>query len=69
MMAKLPIEEAAEAHTDLTVFAAVMCLMENSMISRHGHGDEARIVRICKSAQAKALTRYDAAVARSKVSR
>lgn len=65
-MAKLPIEDAAIAHTDLNIFAAVACLMENSLVSAHGYDGEARIIRICRAEQAKALTRYDAALARSR---
>jgi hypothetical protein len=64
-MAKLPIEEAAAAHTDLNIFAAVLVLMESSLISPHGFAGARRIIGSCKAEQARALRRYDAAVARS----
>lgn len=56
------LEEAAKAHADMNIFAAVQALMEHSLVSSACHQREAQIVRICKSEQQKCLQRYDAAI-------
>lgn len=53
------VKEACKAHTDLNIFAAVVALMETSLLSSDSHPDEARIVALCQRAQAKCLARYD----------
>ena len=58
------IKEAATAHTDLNIFAAVQALMERSLLSTESHADEQHIVAICLRAQQKCLKRYDRAVAK-----
>lgn len=58
------LEEAAAAHTDLNIFAAVIAMMENSLLSVACQQREFQIIRICKSEQEKCLRRYDAAIAK-----
>lgn len=57
--------EAAKAHSDLNLFAAVAALMESSLVSSDCYGAESRIVRICQAEQAKCLARYDRAIAKA----
>ena len=59
------IVTAAEAYSDLNVFAAVAALMESSLVSSNCHAAEARIVRICQAEQQKCLARYDRAVTKA----
>jgi hypothetical protein len=56
------IKLAAVARSDLNIFAAVMALMESSLVSSDCHGAEARILSICRAEQQKCLRRYDTAV-------
>lgn len=58
------VSDAAEAHSDLSIFSAVIALMESSLVSSNAFSAEERIVTICKAETAKALARYDAAVAK-----
>lgn len=58
------VEEAAQAHTDLNVFGAVVQLLEGGLLSSDSQPDDFRIIRICNSAEQKALHRYDAALAK-----
>lgn len=57
------VKQAAEAHTDLTVFYGVIALMEGGLISADSYRDADRIIRICRRAGAKCLRRYDAGIA------
>lgn len=57
------VRAAAEAHTDLNIFAAIVVLLESSLTSAHCNGAEVRIIRICQAEQEKCLRRYDAATA------
>ena len=57
------VKAAARAHSDLHVFAAVMALMESSLVSADSFAAEERIVKICRAEQQKCLARYDRAVA------
>lgn len=56
------IVNASVARSDLNIFAAVMALMESSLVSSDCYAAEARIVKICKAEQSKCLSRYDAAI-------
>lgn len=56
------IKEAADAHSDLNIFAAVEALMESSLVSSACFPTEARIVKICQAEIQKCLSRYDRAV-------
>lgn len=58
------IKEAAQAHTNLNVFASVVSILEGGHL--YGcYSDRAaqRIIDICKAEQDKCLARYDHAVA------
>lgn len=59
------IKDAAEAHSDLNIFAAVAALMESSLVSSNCFGAESRIVHICHTEQAKCIARYDKAIAKA----
>jgi hypothetical protein len=56
------IEKAAKALADLNIFAAVMVIMEGSIVSSDSDGAAAKIIRICKAQQQVCLARYDAAM-------
>lgn len=62
------IQTAARAHTNLNVFASVVSILEGGSVYAEPGANEAaaQIMRICKRYQARALTQYDAAVARAK---
>lgn len=54
------VERAARAHTNLTVFHAVIILLESSLL--HGdkaQADAAKIIRLCTSARQRQLEEYD----------
>lgn len=57
------VKEAAWAMSDLHMFAAVMAIMESSLVTSNCHPAEARIVTICKQETSRALARYDRALA------
>jgi len=62
-MARDHIKAAAEAHTNLNVFATVVSILEGG----HLYGatsDRAaqRIIELCKAEQSKCLARFDRAV-------
>lgn len=66
MISTLPIEQAAAAHADLNLFAAIAMLLDGcGLLTADAEADAVRIQRICESAQAKAYRRYEAALARS----
>lgn len=55
---------AAKAHTDLNVFAAVVCILEGGNIYLpESKAAAAKIIRLCHAEQRKRLRDYDAAVA------
>lgn len=56
---------AAEAHSDLNAFAAVVALMEGGLLSSNCTKAALRVIAICKTEQTKALARYDRAVAKA----
>jgi hypothetical protein len=56
------MKAAAEAHTNLNVFASIVSILEGGHL--YGcYSDRAaqRIIEICKAEQSKCLARYDAA--------
>ena len=55
-------KEAARAHTDLTVFAVIVAILEGGTVSAAAQPDDFKIIRLCQSAQQKCLRRYDQAV-------
>lgn len=57
------LREAAVAHTDLNVFAAVQIMLESSLQSSLCEADARKIIKIAKEAQQKCLRRYDTAIA------
>lgn len=58
------VKEAAQAHTNLNVFASVVSLLEGGHLYGAHHDRTAqRIIEICKAEQAKCLARYDRAIA------
>lgn len=58
------VNEAAEAHTNLTVFAAVVALLESGCVRGHSEAADS-IIRICKNEQQIYLREYDRQVARA----
>lgn len=59
------IKAAAQAHTDLNIFAAVVALMENSLVSADCHITEQRIVKLCRAEMQRCLARYDQEMAKA----
>lgn len=57
--------EAARAHTDLNIFAAVVSLLEGGHVSSDVQPFDFRIIRLAQQAQQRCLKRYDDAVARA----
>jgi hypothetical protein len=58
-----PIKSAARAHSNLSMFYAVIALLEGGGI--YGHVPAAqRIIKICKAEAGRQLAAYDRAVAR-----
>lgn len=57
--------QAAEAHTDLNVFAAVVILLESSLQTSARHAASQRIIRICKAEQQRCLRDFDLAMAKA----
>ena len=57
--------DAAEARSDLNIFAAVQALMEHSLLTSKRFRAEATIVRICRREQQRCLHDYDRAIARA----
>ena len=55
---------AAQAHTDLNTFAAVVSILEGGHIYRaNTYSAVQRIIKICQTEQAKALREHDRALA------
>ena len=57
------IKDAAEAHSNLTVYGAVISILEGGCIHGGRYKDSNRIIKIAKEAMQKELILYDAAVA------
>lgn len=57
------VAEAAEALSDLNIFAAVVVLLESSLNHAPTHKAGARIIKIAKEEQQRCLRRYDRAKA------
>lgn len=57
-------KDACRAHTDLNVFYSIIAILEGGTIGADSFRDGERIITICKSASAKCLKRYDAALAK-----
>jgi hypothetical protein len=56
------LKEAAEAHTNLNVFASIVSILEGGhLYGCHSDGTAQRIIEICKAEQSKCLARYDRA--------
>ena len=59
-MTKNHIKEAAEAHSTLTAFAAVVALMEGGLVyCPEAYKAEARIIKIANQEQQRMLRKYD----------
>jgi len=57
--------QAAEAHSDLNMFHAVMALMESGLLSSDCNTAAERIIKICQAESAKCLRRFDAAIGKA----
>jgi len=66
-MAKDHIREAANALSDLNIFAAVVVLLESSLNHAPTYKSAERIIDIAKAEQQRCLRRYDAACAKAAV--
>lgn len=56
-----PVKEAANALSDLNTFAIVVSILEGGHLHSGSYADAERIIKICRSAQAKRLVEYDRA--------
>jgi len=56
---------AARAHTDLNIFYGIIALLEGGLVSSQTYANADRIIAICKREAAKALVRYDKAIAQN----
>lgn len=56
------IKEAADAKSDLNIFAAVAAIMEGGTLSTDSQDDEFKFVAMSQRAQKRCLTRYDRAM-------
>ncbi|MFA5240350.1 MAG: hypothetical protein WC476_11685 [Phycisphaerae bacterium] len=64
-MKKDYVREVAEAHSNLSIWAAIQVLLESSLLcGGHHEKAEARIIKIVKAEQQKELRRYDKAQSR-----
>lgn len=64
-MSENHVKIAAQARTNLTIFHAVIAVLEGGTITRIGtaQDDAQRIIRVCRSAAQKQLGAYDRSVA------
>ncbi len=66
---KRAVSAAAEAHTNLNIFASLVTILEGGHLTGAndvvGHAAQDRIIRICQSEQSRWLRKYDAAMARA----
>ena len=56
--------DAAEAYADLVLAAAIINMCEGGDFSSDCHAFTRSVVRLCKTAQQRALRRYDQAIDR-----
>lgn len=56
------LKALVEAHTDLNMFAAVVAMLEGSIVSVSAQPDEFKVIALCQKAQLKCLRRYDRAL-------
>ena len=54
---------AMDAHTNLTIYGAIVAILEGGTLSGNVGGAPARIIKICKAEQQRQLTLMDKAVA------
>ena len=54
--------QAAQAHSNLNIYYAVIRLMEGGLIYGGRHKTADRIIKLCKEQTARELTLYDAAI-------
>lgn len=59
------VTDAAEALTDLNVFAAIVALLESGLNHSPTYKTAGRIINICNAEQQKCLRRYDDARAKA----
>ena len=57
-------KDAARAHTDLTIFHAVIAILEGGTIGPASSTDARRIIAHCRNAADPCLRRYDAALSK-----
>jgi hypothetical protein len=67
MMAKDPMQEAADAVSDLNIFAAVVKIMEGSLVTAACFPSAQRIIKLAIAEQQRCLKRYDKARAKAKL--
>jgi hypothetical protein len=58
-MYKDHVKEAARAYSNLNIWAAVLALMEGSLLSCHGHKSEAQVSKIAKREMVRELKHYE----------
>ena len=59
------VKEAADACSDLNIFAAVVTLMESGLNHAPTHPSASRIIKIAIAEQQRCLRRYDTARAKA----
>lgn len=64
------VKIAAENHSDLNIFSAVIALMENGLVyTRDSQRTADRIVKICQAELQRKLRKYDDAALRAHAAR
>lgn len=64
MSNKTHAEKAAQAHSNLNIYYAVIGLMEGGLLYDGRHETATRIISLCKQQAAEELAIYDAAMER-----
>lgn len=59
------MDDAMRAHTNLTVYGAIVAILEGGTLSGNVGGTPARIIAMCQKEQQRQLTLMDKAVAAS----
>lgn len=62
---KRHLDDAVKAYSDLHIFHGIVALLEGGTVSTASNSSANYIIRHCKTASAKCLDRYDAAIAKA----
>lgn len=56
------VKDAAAAHSDLNIFAAIVEMLEGGTVSSDAEPYDAKVISLCQRAQQQCLRRYDRAM-------